>query len=161
MKDTFQLKRIGTINSGNEGFTIQVDQEYRPALKELAGFGYAQILFWCHTLDTPEYRAFTISPKPYKRAPEEVGIFATRSPIRPNPIALTACALISVDEAAGVVTVPFIDADDGSPLLDIKPYHPAVDRIREVRVPDWCAHWPEWYEDSAHFDWAAEFVNAE
>jgi hypothetical protein len=53
----------------------------------------------------------------------------------------------------GIVRVPFMDAEDGTPILDIKPYHPSVDRIREVRVPAWCATWPQWYEDSATFDW--------
>ena len=46
-------------------------------------------------------------------------------------------------------------------MLDIKPYHPAVDRIREVGVPAWCAGWPEWYEDSMTFDWGAVFENAQ
>ena len=85
---------------------------------------------------------------------------ATRSPARPNPLALTAVPVISIDIEAVVVRVPFIDAEDGTPILDLKPYHPAVDRIREVSVPQWCEGWPEWYEDSATFDWGAVFENA-
>ena len=159
--DTFQLKRIGTINAAEGRFTITVEPPYRPALAELSGFGFVNVLFWCHALDTSDHRSLTRCRRPYRRSPETVGIFATRSPARPNPIALTACAVLDVDESGGVVRVPFIDAEDGSPLLDIKPYHPAIDRIREVSVPDWCSHWPEWYEDSATFDWAAELVNAQ
>ncbi|MCG8477611.1 MAG: TrmO family methyltransferase [Spirochaetales bacterium] len=158
--ETFELKRIGTINAADGRCTIRVNRPYRPALAELTGFGFVNVLFWCHTLDNPEHRSLTRCPKPYRHAPDAVGVFATRSPARPNPIALTPCAVIDVDETIGVLTVPFIDADDGSPLLDIKPYHPAIDRVRRARVPPWCAHWPEWYEDAATFDWAAEFVHA-
>jgi tRNA (Thr-GGU) A37 N-methylase len=65
-----------------------------------------------------------------------------------------------VDVEKGLIVVPWIDAEDGTPILDIKPYHPSTDRIREVKMPRWCQHWPQWYEDSGEFDWSAEFVNA-
>jgi tRNA (Thr-GGU) A37 N-methylase len=65
-----------------------------------------------------------------------------------------------VDLENGLVIVPWIDAEDGTPILDIKPYHPSSDRVRDVRMPEWCAHWPQSLEDSAAFDWEAEFVNA-
>lgn len=50
--------------------------------------------------------------------------------------------------------------DDQTPVIDIKPYHPATDRVKDVRVPDWCSHWPQYYEENETFDWQAEFVNA-
>ena len=118
------------------------------------------MLWWCHLLDEAEYRAITVSERPYRDAPDQLGIFATRSPVRPNPIALTAVPVLSIDVERGVVRIPYIDAEVGTPVLDIKPYHPAVDRIREVSVPEWCAGWPKWYEDSATFDWGAVFENA-
>ena len=159
----FQVRQIGTVEADPEAFrfVIHIDEEFRPGLDAVEGFGYVQILFWCHSLDTPEYRNFITCPKPYKKAPDTVGVFATRSPARPNPIALTACPVIGVDREKGTLTVAYIDADNGSPVLDIKPYQPTLDRVREVPVPDWCAHWPEWYEDAANFDWASEFVNAQ
>lgn len=58
------------------------------------------------------------------------------------------------------IHIAFIDAEAGTPILDIKPYHPSVDRIRDVAVPAWCAYWPHWCGESATFDWEAEFVNA-
>ena len=70
---------------------------------------------------------------------------ATRSPIRPNPIAVTACALLAVD------------AENGTPVLDIKPYEPSDDKVRDVKMPDWCAHWPACLEESENFDWSKEF----
>ncbi len=61
----------------------------------------------------------------------------------------------------GHIHIPFIDAEADTLIIDIKPYHPAIDRVRDLVLPDWCSHWPQWHEDSADFDWASEFVNAE
>ena len=72
------------------------------------------------------------------------GVFACRSEYRPNPIAVTVCPLVAVDEEAGRVEVADIDAVDGTPLLDLKPYIGVTDRVRDVGVPDWFAGWPEW-----------------
>ena len=51
-----------------------------------------------------------------------MGVFATRSPLRPNPIALTAAEIIHTDQEKGLIRVTFLDADNGTPVLDIKPY---------------------------------------
>jgi hypothetical protein len=67
--------------------------------------------------------------------------------------------ILEIDHDSGAIVVPYIDAEDGTPVIDIKPYHPATDRVRDVSVPDWCSHWPKWHEDSAGFNWAAEFEN--
>jgi len=162
MSDTgFTLNPIGHIEVGEGGFSLVIDEPYRPALTELDGFSHINVLWWCHLLDDPMFREMTIAERPYRDAPDVIGIFATRSPARPNPIALTAVPVLSIDLATGVVRIPFIDAEDGTPILDIKPYHPAVDRIRDTHTPAWCADWPQWYEDSATFDWAAVFENAQ
>ena len=158
---SYTLNPIGHVAVDEGGFSLMVDEPYRPALIELDGFSHINVLWWCHLLDEPMFREMTIAERPYRNAPDAIGIFATRSPARPNPIALTAVPIISIDEAAGVVRIPFIDAEDGTPILDIKPYHPAVDRVRSTHTPEWCADWPEWYEDSATFDWAAVFENAQ
>ncbi|HYH01547.1 MAG TPA: tRNA (N6-threonylcarbamoyladenosine(37)-N6)-methyltransferase TrmO, partial [Bacillota bacterium] len=59
--------------------------------------------------------------------------------------------ILAVDETAGVITIPYIDAFDQSPILDLKPYIPVSERVKQVRVPLWFADWPEWYEDSGAF----------
>ena len=159
--DQFTLDAIGCVTTDEGGFSLVIDEPYRPALAELDGFSHINVLWWCHLLDEPKYRDMTVAERAYRDAPEEIGIFATRSPARPNPIALSAVPVMSIDVSKGVIRIPWIDADDGTPILDIKPYHPAVDRIREVSVPAWCAKWPQWYEDSATFDWGAVFVNAQ
>jgi tRNA-Thr(GGU) m(6)t(6)A37 methyltransferase TsaA len=157
---TYAVNPVGRVVVGDAGFSIVIDEPYREALTGLDGFSHLNVLFWCHYLDSPEYRELVIADKPYKEGPDQIGIFATRSPARPNPIALTAVPVLGIDREAGVISIAYIDAETDTPVLDIKPYFPAVDRVRKTSVPAWCADWPAWYEDSATFDWGAVFENA-
>ena len=154
---TFQVKPIGKIKVNEDGMFIEVDKQYVPALKALDGFSHLNIIWWFSDFDGEEMRAVLEAPKPYKKSPETMGIFATRSPVRPNPIALSAVQVIGIDYKKGIIKIPYIDANDGSPLLDIKPYTPSLDRIEKPTVPDWCRHWPLSVEKSASFDWSKEF----
>jgi tRNA (adenine37-N6)-methyltransferase len=158
--EDIKLSPIGHVIVDGQGFSLQIDLPYRTALRGLEGFSHVVVLWWCHQLDNPECRRIVECPQPYRKAPATLGIFATRSPVRPNPIALTPVPVLNIAHETGLVRVAFIDAENDSPILDLKPYHPATDRIRNVSVPGWCAHWPQWYEESATFDWAGEFVNA-
>ncbi|WP_097003535.1 TrmO family methyltransferase domain-containing protein [Lacrimispora amygdalina] len=96
--------------------------------------------------------------KPYKGAPEVIGVFATRSPLRPNPIALTTVDVIHIDYEKGVIQIAFIDAYDNTPVLDIKPYTPSFDRVETPVVPAWCSNWPKSIEESASFPWDEVFT---
>ncbi|RXE56635.1 methyltransferase [Methanoculleus taiwanensis] len=154
----FCVKPVGVVHAGGESYSIEIAEPFRPALAGLDGFGHILVLWWADQVATEELRSETVCRKPYTKGPDTIGIFATRSPVRPNPIALSTVPVLGIDTAAGIIEVPFIDADDGTPVLDIKPYLPATERIREVRVPAWSAHWPQWYEDNWGFDWAAEFT---
>ena len=154
------LKKIGVVYVGPAGFQIQLEPEYIPALQGVGGFSHIHVYWWSHLLESAQDRAVVQCSQPYKNSPQTLGIFATRSPQRPNPICDTIVPVIAVDEDYGTIQIAYIDAEAGTPILDIKPYHPCVDRLRDVRVPEWSAHWPSWYEDSATFDWEAEFVNA-
>lgn len=156
-----QLSPIGYVRADADGFRLAIEEPYRSALHGLEGFSHLIVVWWCHLLDNDEYRSITQCDQPYKTAPATLGIFATRSPVRPNPIAISPTAVLEIDAAQGMIYIPYIDAEDATPILDLKPYHPTIDRIRDVRVPAWCSHWPQWYEDSATFDWEAEFVNAQ
>jgi len=80
-----------------------------------------------------------------------------RSPVRPNPIELSIVDIISIDYEIGLIETSYIDAFDGSDILDIKPYTPSVDRIENPKVPKWCSHWPKCIESSEKFDWNSEF----
>jgi tRNA (Thr-GGU) A37 N-methylase len=101
------------------------------------------VFWWADAFDNGEDRAMLHIKPPY--APDRsIGVFATRSPFRPNPIAMTTCPLVSVDEEEGLVVISDIDAFDGTPIIDLKAYLPICDRVRDPRVPEWLADWPEW-----------------
>jgi tRNA-Thr(GGU) m(6)t(6)A37 methyltransferase TsaA len=152
------LKPIGVVHTDGSAFSIEVAEPFRPALQGLDAFSHILVVWWSHLADSEEERNQTMCTKPYTNGPDIVGIFATRSPARPNPIALTVVPVLGIDHEAGIITVAFIDADDTTPVLDIKPYLPCTERVRDAAVPEWCAHWPAWYEDNATFDWSAEFT---
>ena len=63
------------------------------------------------------------------------GVFATRSPFRPNLIALTTCKIVGIE--GNVIDVENVDAFDGTPVLDIKPYLPGLDSESDIRLPAW------------------------
>jgi tRNA-Thr(GGU) m(6)t(6)A37 methyltransferase TsaA len=153
----FTVHSIGTVHAQDGDFFIEVFPQYRPALTGLDGFGYLEVLWWFSGCDNAACRAKRVEEKPYTNGPDQVGTFATRSPERPNPIAVTAASVTYIDRENGVVGLGWIDADDGTPVLDIKPYTPSADRVEEPLVPDWCAHWPRSVEQSGYFDWEAEF----
>ena len=147
---SYQLHPIGTIRSVDGSFRLEIFEPYRAALKELARFSHLMIFWWADQHDNPQDRAVTTTPLPY--APGiQAGVFACRSPYRPNPIALTTMFMLDVDIENGIVHLPWIDAEDGTPLLDLKPYIPVSDRIRDVRVAEWFANWPQWMEETGEF----------
>ncbi len=152
-----QVSPIGKINVNENGMYIELDPKYIPALQALDGFSHINVIWWFSDCDNKEMRNILEAPQPYKKAPSIMGIFATRSPVRPNPIALTAVQIINVDYTKGVIQIAYIDANDGTPVLDIKPYTPSLDRVETPDVPKWCSHWPKSLEGSANFDWSNEF----
>lgn len=152
-----QVHPIGKINCTENGTYLELEPKYIPALQALDGFSHINVLWWFSDFDNEEMRAVLEAEQPYKNAPEKMGIFATRSPIRPNPIALTTAEIVEIDHEKGIIQLAYIDANDGSSVLDIKPYTPSLDRIEAPAVPDWCGHWPKSLEQSACFDWEKEF----
>ena len=155
----FYVKEVARVESGERGFCIRLKPGMEELLKGLEGFSHVQVYWWAHLLDSEKMRSAVKVGKPYKKGPEELGIFATRSPMRPNPIAMTLVPVTWVDREAGLLGIAYIDAEQGTPVLDVKPYY-GMERVRTYRVPGWCSHWPEWYEEAADFDWAGEFENA-
>jgi tRNA-Thr(GGU) m(6)t(6)A37 methyltransferase TsaA len=152
-----RVNPIGKINVSEDGMYIKLEPEYIPALQALDGFSHLNIIWWFSDFDNKEMRSVLETQQPYKKAPKTMGIFATRSPIRPNPIALTAVQVINIDHKSGVIQIAYIDANDNTPVLDIKPYTPSLDRVETPGVPEWCRHWPKSVETSGDFDWEDEF----
>lgn len=155
---TYEVHEIGRVEQNEVGTRIIVDKQYCPALQALEGFSHLMIVWWFHELDDEQMRNVLTTPQPYKQAPEIMGIFATRSPVRPNPIAITTVEVLSIDQDKGIIELTYIDANDQSPVLDIKPYTPSMDRIETPHVPTWCQDWPNSFEASGEFDWESVFL---
>ncbi len=113
---------------------IVLDEVWTPALDGLDEFSHIIVLTWLH------HQPRRGPEEPYTH-PENrldlpaVGLFATRTPRRPNPIGVTVVPLLARD--GNVLTVQGLDAADGTPVLDIKPYLERGDRIEQPRSPEW------------------------
>ncbi len=156
MDNQFSINPIGFIRTENHLYRIELLAKYLPALTNINGFSHLQIVWWGHLFDNSAQREMLIGEKPYQTGPDKIGIFATRSPMRPNPVLITNIAVQTIDFKKGIIYTPYIDAEDGTPVIDIKPYHKS-ERVRACSVPAWCQHWPEWDEEAATFDWEKEF----
>ena len=142
-RQTYQIHSIGIIRR-NEGVVhLEIEKAYRPALRQLDHFSHVMVFWWADRFDNQEWRNRLQSRPPY--AEEHLtGVFATRAPYRPNPIAMTTCKLLGVNEESGRVQVMSIDAYDDTPIVDLKAYFPVCDRVQVAHIPSWLSDWPEW-----------------
>lgn len=152
----FELHKIGQVNRNHNYPELALQKEYLPAIDGLKGFSHIIVVWWFDRLDRKDLRQIKVLDKPYKHGPESIGIFATRSPVRPNPIAISVAKVVGIDAAKGTIKIEYIDAAANSPILDIKPYYPNSDKVERPSVPEWCRHWPASVEESAYFDWDKE-----
>ncbi len=106
--------------------TIELLPEYEHALADLAGFDRIWVLYWFH-LNEGAWRSKVLPP----RSAERRGVFATRSPHRPNPIGLSCVRLDAVEGT--VLHVRDLDLVDGTPVLDLKPYIPYADAFPDAK----------------------------
>ena len=140
---TYLLQPIGSIRRTKQEIRLQIDEAFRPALKQLDQFSHVVVFWWADRFDDAESRNILVCKPPYA-AEHATGMFATRSPIRPNPIAMTTCKLLNVDQAKGIVRIANIDAVDGTPVVDLKAYFPVCDRVKQAHLPAWLDGCPEW-----------------
>ena len=108
-------------------------EELTEALEGIQEFSHLFVLFWLHEMSDKDKGIMKVHPRGRRDMPL-LGTFATRTPHRPNPIGLTRVKLLKVE--GNVVTVQGLDAYDGTPVLDIKPFD-HWDTTEDVRVPDW------------------------
>ncbi len=142
--------------------TLVIDPPYRPGLVGLAAYSHVIVLGWLHqarrdviqitrpALSAPSVaqsqpaRAPSVAQSQPARAPSVAqsqpapapkGVFALRSPVRPNPISVSVARILSVDIATGEVVIDAIDLLDGTPIVDVKPYRPGIDAVPDAVVP--------------------------
>jgi tRNA-Thr(GGU) m(6)t(6)A37 methyltransferase TsaA len=139
----FSIFPIGTVRRSEKCTFIELFEPYRPALKQLDHFSHVMVLWWADQHDNEQSRARLQTKPPYAQG-VVTGVFATRAEYRPNPIAVTTCKLLSVDEETGTIQVANIDAFDGTPVLDLKAYFPVCDRVERTTIPEWLSGWPVW-----------------
>lgn len=140
---TYSIYPIGYIRRYEETIILEILKPFRPALKQLDHFSHVMVFWWADKHDNEKSRSILRTEPPYALG-KLTGIFATRAEYRPNPIAMTTCKLLAVDEEKGVVQVGDIDAYDGSPIIDLKAYYPVCDRVKDAQIPEWLSDWPEW-----------------
>jgi tRNA (adenine37-N6)-methyltransferase len=106
---------------------IEIYTQYRSGLQDLHLFEYIIILY--HFSEVEKWQP-TVNP-PASTHEHNFGVFSTRSPKRPNPIGLSIVKLENIKD--GVLTISGVDAFEGTPVLDIKPYLPSVDCVKGIQ----------------------------
>ncbi|UCF90163.1 MAG: tRNA (N6-threonylcarbamoyladenosine(37)-N6)-methyltransferase TrmO [Desulfobacterales bacterium] len=135
MSAVFQIFPIGVVRKKEDVVWLEIFAQYSDALLGLDGFSHIKVLYWLHGNDTPVKRGvLQVHPRNDKANPL-TGVFATHSPLRPNPLGLTRCRILAVD--GNRIKIEEIDAFDGSPVIDIKCFIPSPLSEAEIRLPDW------------------------
>ena len=140
--ETIELRPLGMVRNGvtetiRESWEdviseIVVRDDLAGVLDGLEGFSHVLVIFWMHQARPAD--GVRARPRGRPDMPR-VGLLAIRTPHRPNPIGLTAAEVMGT--ATRKLKVRGLDAIDGTPILDIKPYMPGLDRRDGVRVPEW------------------------
>ena len=139
---SLELKPIGVIHSpyknrgeapyqgykSQEISQIEIFREFEEGLKDIEGFSHIIVIYWFHK--SQGYHLLVKTPWDESLH----GLFTTRSPHRPCPLGLTVVELVAREK--NILRVKGLDAIDGTPLLDIKPYIPSIDE-RAVVKPGW------------------------
>ncbi|MDY6917931.1 MAG: tRNA (N6-threonylcarbamoyladenosine(37)-N6)-methyltransferase TrmO [Chloroflexota bacterium] len=115
---------------------LVVDDDLTGILDGIDGFSHLLVLYWAHLVPQQARSMTKVHPMGRKDLPL-TGIFATCSPARPNPISVTVVRLL--ERRGNVLVVEGLEAVDGSPVIDIKPYTPYYYRVRDVQVSEWMA----------------------
>lgn len=113
---------------------IIIDEKLVEALDGIEAFSHLVIIYWIHKLPANARSPLKVHPKGNKSLPL-VGVFASRSPVRPNPLGMTVVKLI--ERQGNIIKVEGLDALNGTPVLDIKPYIPSQDSVTDALIPEW------------------------
>jgi len=113
---------------------IVIDPQYTGILDGIEDFSHLLVLYWAHKVDSEGRRLTKVHPMGRKDLPL-VGVFSTCSPARPNPVLAIAVRLVERD--GYTLRVEGLDAIDGSPIIDIKPYLPSYYSIPNAKLSKW------------------------
>jgi tRNA-Thr(GGU) m(6)t(6)A37 methyltransferase TsaA len=136
------LKPIGFVRTDAVGDEVKdksrisqiiLRNELAEALEGIAEFSHLFVLFWLHEVTSEERKTLKVHPRSREDLPL-LGVFATRTKLRPSPIGLTLVELLKVEDT--VLTVRGLDAFDETPVLDLKPFD-FWDMAKDVKVPGW------------------------
>lgn len=135
MEDRFTIVPIGVIETRKEDMWIRIFDAYADGLLGLEQHSHIILLTWFHKNDDPQKRdTLQVHPRGDRCNPL-TGVFATRSPVRPNLLALFVCKVLSIEGPR--IRIERIEALEGSPVIDIKPYIPRIDAVPEATGPSW------------------------
>lgn len=121
-------KNMRAARERGEQATVEIALAYRPGLDGLERATHVIVLSWFHHATRN-----LIVQKP-RHAAETSGVFALRSPARPNPVGVHVARLLALDAPGGRLQLEAIDLIDGTPVIDIKPYFPSVDSVPEAAI---------------------------
>ena len=134
--DDLKLDIDAALNQGTDLIKsmIIINEEYIDCLDGIEDFSHLIILFWTHKVPDKARQIKKVHPAGIKKFPMK-GIFATRSPVRPNPICKTTVKLIG--KKGNTLLVEGLDAIDNTPVIDIKPHLPFYDSPMNIKLADW------------------------
>jgi len=121
------------IRDKNRTSQVVLRSDLAEALEGVDGFSHLFVLFWLHETSESQRKILKVHPRGRMDLPL-LGIFATRTMLRPNPVGLTLVELVKVE--GNVLTVRGLDAFDGTPVLDVKPFD-SWDNAETAKVPEW------------------------
>jgi tRNA-Thr(GGU) m(6)t(6)A37 methyltransferase TsaA len=128
---------IGYIRKTEVGpISIEILEQFWKGVLQLDQFSHILVFWWVTGHDNPTSRA-NLQDYPPQEGAEISGVFASRSPARPTPIGLSIVAIEEIDSASYSIRIDQIDAFDGTPVIDIKPYMPFSDKVDNAKVPKW------------------------
>ena len=113
---------------------LEIFDPWHALLDGIEAFSHILVLYWPHLIDPERRNLRQVHPMGRKDLPLQ-GIFATRSPARPNPVLVSTVPLLARE--GHILKVKGLEAVDGSPLIDIKPYVESYHGVENPRFPDW------------------------
>jgi tRNA-Thr(GGU) m(6)t(6)A37 methyltransferase TsaA len=114
--------------------SIVINKELESSLDSIDGFSHIIVIYWMNMIPESERNSLKVHPRGNKELPL-TGVLATRSPARMNPIGISTVKLIERNQ--NTLTVKGLDAYNGTPVIDIKPFIPDLDSTSDVTVVPW------------------------